>query len=1826
MKDKNNVMDIAIIGMAIKIPQANSLQQFWNIIVNQIDTVKMLPAKRRHWLNRYINTIPCNHRDKIVCPEGAYIENIEEFDNELFHITPKESELLDPNQRIFLQVAFKALEDAGYPLATVKNTNTGVYVGFGDDSDYYTLVQDLQNQFSDIAKTGNLRPVIASRLSYIWDLKGPNMMIDTSCSSALTAIHVAAKALRSGECDMALSGGIKLSVLPNKNNSNIGVESPTYKTKPFDNGADGTTWGEGVGVVVLKRLEDAKKDNDRIYGIIKSSNVNQDGKSAGITAPSQKAQEKLIVNTWKDSLINPEEICYIETHGTGTILGDPIELEGLTRAFNHFTKKKQFCAIGSVKANVGHTVHASGVIGLIKVLLSIQHKIIPPMTNFNIANQNITFENSALFVPTNTIHVKNKMICGISSFGVSGTNVHMLIEEAEPKRIHTISKYAGSNYYLALSVRREDDYKKLQDEYVAFLNKNTDITSEEICYSALYRKNHYNLRSVINFSNIKELINILEEGPKHRKWIFSDSSLEELGELPDFYKCFLAGTDINSFIEPKTNDIRYVKLPGTIFHNKNYWLEIPKSFRVSSELYHIERTQPETTNKLELTGKKDAIYTETEREVANILQVLIGVDKIDVSQNFGELGTDSILLTKFVSEINKKLNLNLKVSDLFANPTIKSLSKFIDSKTLLISVNDETEEKDSQSDDIAIVGISARLPRANNIFEFWDNLIHGRDCKGLLERKRKYECEKYLKFIGDLHEDDFFSEGGYIDDYNCFDYKFFNITPKEAELMDPHQRVVLEEAWKAIIDAGYTEESIYGTNTGVYIGYTNDFRFNYWKMVNDIEPLSYSMAVAPNLSSIIPSRLSYVFNLKGPSMLIDTACSSSLVAIHTACEELKNNICDMAITGGARINLMPVSNKNRNIGIESPDFSLYAFDENANGTVWGEGVVIFVLRRLKDAQKNNEHIYGIIKGSATNQDGMSAGITAPNPQAQIDVLRKAWENAKIRPEDMAYIECHGTGTNMGDPIEVDSIDKAFQKYTNKKQFCGIGSVKSMIGHLDAVSGAAGLLKILLSMQYGQLPGNINLRIPNNAITFEDSPVYYLKENQKWEKEGRKRIAGVSAFGFSGTNCHMVIEAKDSDFHSNINYREQEYLFVLSAKTQNALWNLLYEYNNFLQFNITPPLINICYTLCKARPHYDERIAFVVKNLSELKQEISCFIRNGKNLFESEREKLKNIYINTFSYMHNMAVSFMEGQIPNWDELYIDKFEIVSLPTYSFEKTPCWLTIPRGSNEKENVQRCVNHNTLGGDIENIILLGRDGNSFSNIEKEVALVWKKVLGFTEININSDFYEMGGHSIAMMEIVNSLQDKYSVSLTYSEFNDNCTISKLAKIVESKKGENAIVQYPQIVPDKRTLYDEFMLTDIQMAYLLGRKESFEMGGVCTHVYLEVVTKLDIARLERSLNKVIARHPMLHAIVNNNGKQKILQEIPYYHINIRDLSMSNKNQQEDAIKKERKVISHHVFQTGEWPMIGVSALKLEENSYYLFIEFDMLIADGSSLQIIGNDWMTFYDNENIQLPELNFTFKDYMKGLMELKSSDLYRKDKDFWLKRLDTFPDAPSIPYVCEPELITKPHFNRLTATFDRKKWGIIKNTAQNLKVSTSALLCAAYAEVLAYWSNQPHMAINLTVFNRYPFNEEVNFLVGDFTSVMLVEIDFTTSDIFEERVKSIQKEIMKNLEHRHYDGVEFIRELARKKNRIGEPIMPFVFTSMLFNDADNPWDKLGKTIMGLSQTPQVYLDHQAGEMGGELVINWDYVSEIFDQDMINSMFKQYTDVLEFFAEGQE
>ena len=420
--------------------------------------------------------------------------------------------------------------------------------------------------------------------------------------------------------------------------------------------------------------------------------------------------------------------------------------------------------------------------------------------------------------------------------------------------------------------------------------------------------------------------------------------------------------------------------------------------------------------------------------------------------------------------------------------------------------------------------------------------------------------------------------------------------------------------------------------------------------------------------------------------------------------------------------------------------------------------------------------------------------------------------------------------------------------------------------------------------------------------------------------------------------------------------------------------------------------------------------------------------------------------------------------------------------------------------------------------------------------------------------------------------------------------------------------------------MYEKFELTDVQMSYLLGRRESFTMGGVCTHVYMEIETKFDLDRLNRSINKVIERHPMLNAIVEEDGTQRILKEKQKFNMNVIDLINVSEEERERCVEEERTKISQHVFKAGEWPLIGVTALKITNDISYLFIEFDMLIADGTSLQIIGSDILSYYRDENVKLPDIRITFRDYIKGLAEFKKGSIYNEDKKYWLNMLDDFPDAPKLVYKREPLEITKPHFKRLSRIFEKEEWNKIKKIAQDLKVSPSSLLCTAFAEVLAYWSNQTEFAINLTVFNRYPFHEDVHNIIGDFTSVMLIKVDLDNEDSFFDRVKNMQTEFLQALEHRNYDGVEFIRNLAAKRNKIGEPIMPIVFTSMLFNGENDPWSEFGELRMGLSQTPQVYLDHQAGEIGGKLVIQWDYVSEIFDKEVISEMFEQYISILEY------
>ena len=397
-----------------------------------------------------------------------------------------------------------------------------------------------------------------------------------------------------------------------------------------------------------------------------------------------------------------------------------------------------------------------------------------------------------------------------------------------------------------------------------------------------------------------------------------------------------------------------------------------------------------------------------------------------------------------------------------------------------------TQKKISNTD-IAIIGIGLKVPGADNTSEFWDNIKNGKnfiiDFPENREKDVRYESSVEKKY-------DNFLKGGCLKEIDKFDYNFFKLYPKEASLTDPNQRLFLEVAWSCLEDAGYGGDKLANSNTGFYVGFSKSpelFLYSDLVKQEDISALR-NIAWIGNLDEMVASRISYFLNLHGPSLLVNTACSSSLVALHLACQAIKNDDCDQAVVGGINIALQKPED-GITLQIESPDSRIRPFDNKANGVVWGEGVIAILIKSAAKAIKDNDNIYAVIKGSAINQDGKSAGITAPNPNAQSEVIRKAWHNANINPETISCIEAHGTGTRIGDSIEIEGLSNAFSSFTDNKQFCAIGSVKSNIGHLKAAAGLASLVKLIMALKNKEIPPTINFSRPNREINFENSPVY-----------------------------------------------------------------------------------------------------------------------------------------------------------------------------------------------------------------------------------------------------------------------------------------------------------------------------------------------------------------------------------------------------------------------------------------------------------------------------------------------------------------------------------------------------------------------------------------------------------------------------------------------------------------------------------------------------------------------------------------------------------------
>ncbi len=603
--------------------------------------------------------------------------------------------------------------------------------------------------------------------------------------------------------------------------------------------------------------------------------------------------------------------------------------------------------------------------------------------------------------------------------------------------------------------------------------------------------------------------------------------------------------------------------------------------------------------------------------VRDVIEEILETKITDYDAAFTDFGMVSINIPQFIERIEKDMNMGLSVSAVFNYPNVNKLVDYI-YDTLQKKELNETGASDKAltggkaHKGVAAVGMSCRFPGgANDPDSFWEVLINGRS--GICEiPDNRWDSEKYYDADVGAPGKMYTKLGGFLNiPVDRFDAPFFNISPKEAVALDPQQRMLLELTWEAFENAGLDIGRFFGTNTGVYVGISGEEYSMAHRNSGDTGRID-AYSLTGTTSSTCCGRISYTFGFEGPCLSVDTACSSSLTALHIACKALESGEIDTAVVAGVNIILSPLAHicfsKLQAISV---DGCSKTFDASANGYGRGEGAGVIVLRRLSDALKENNNVHGVIRGTAINQDGKSNGLTAPNGLAQQKVIQKALKDSGLEAADIDYMEMHGTGTPLGDPIEVKAVMEVYGQSKSRSNPLKIGSVKSNIGHLEAAAGMASIMKVLLSFKHGVIPANLNFKTPNPYIPWDSAPVKVVDSNVSWENGDRIRRAGLNGFGFGGSNAHIILEEPPAVEKIKASDGDTGLILKLSAKTKNSLLQGVKNYMEYMKVHTEHALEDIIHTANITRADFDYRFSVIGKTREEFIDKMENFL-SGEN--------------------------------------------------------------------------------------------------------------------------------------------------------------------------------------------------------------------------------------------------------------------------------------------------------------------------------------------------------------------------------------------------------------------------------------------------------------------------------------------------------------------------------------------------------------------------------------------------------------------------------------
>jgi len=1182
------------------------------LLCDRVDATREIPASRWDTRDFLRATHEGPYPPSMSPARAGLIDHIEDADPTLLRLPKRELRHMDPQHRLLLECALHALEDAGMVPSAIRGRQGGVFVGL-NFSDFQRMLAREWSALDGYALLGTTAAFAANRISAAFDLRGPSTVTNVGCASSTVAIHEACRALALGEADFALAGGAELMLAPDASImlGRAGVLAPGGRCRTLDAQADGYVRGEGAAVVVLKPVA-SLGPHDRVYAVIRASATNHNGRNEWIMAPSRAAQAAVVRHCCAQ--VGIEGVDYVEMHGSAFARGDAIEAQALADAL------AGPCRLGALSNNIGYLGAASGIGQLVKVCLALHRRSLPPTIHVEVPNPEIDFAGLGLSVqrvlepwPLPPAGVRR---AGVISTSLGGANAFVLLEEAAARPMRPMLPEPAGPHLLLLSGHTRAALRMRVAQLRTFVGTGGDegASLAAICFTAAQGRQHHRHRVAVIAGAREGLVAQLErcmmalagadaEALPGSPWAEPGTSALTVESV----QSWLAGGAAPGVAG---EGLRWVSLPPHPFDRQRLWPDWLTPALVSSDPGRLA-SERAAAKAGELHGEASVVgdrgvrvgatlhgldRAERERRLVGFLRVELGrilecePDELDARERtLFEQGMTSLGVVELRDRIVAELGLELSTTTLFEFPRIEALAAGLAERSLAGPRPGPTPRA-AEDEPIAIVGMACRFPGAADPERFAELLWAGRSAIGPVPAERA----ALLSGTPMCH-------GGFVDGVDLFDAEFFRITRREAEGIDPQQRLFLEVAWEALEHAGIAATELAGTRTGVFAGvHARDYAELHGGPPASVGP-HWSTGVD---ASYVAGRLAYFLGLHGPSMAVDTACSSSLAALHLACQSLRAGESTLAIAGGVKLLLAPrLSVFLGKAGALSPSGACRAFDAGADGMVQGEGCGVVILARLGDALRRGDRVLATIRASAINHDGASGGLTVPSPRAQADLYRIAVEQAGIDPRALDYLETHGTGTRLGDPVELEGIARVYGAAGRERPLL-IGSVKPNIGHTEAAAGIAGLIKTVLVLQRREVPPSLGFTVPTPEFAWQRAAIAVVQERRSLG-DG-PRLAAVSSFGMSGVNVHAILASFTAEECAARPAPTGPWTLVLAARDEVALRALAVRHAAALVAVDGAALRDHCHTASVGRAPLACRVAITGATASELRARVQAF--------------------------------------------------------------------------------------------------------------------------------------------------------------------------------------------------------------------------------------------------------------------------------------------------------------------------------------------------------------------------------------------------------------------------------------------------------------------------------------------------------------------------------------------------------------------------------------------------------------------------------------------